>query len=112
MSTTVIVESVFGLPGLGQLTVAAALNRDYPVVFTSNLVAAVIVLLSSLLTDLVYTVVDPRVALERGAKASRCSAVCCYWLSADWRSWPRWQHPTHPTSRPFCSATARPVRST
>ena len=64
LSTTVIVESVFGLPGLGQLTVAAALSRDYPVVFTTNLVAAVIVLLSSLLTDLVYTAVDPRMALE------------------------------------------------
>jgi len=59
-----IVETVFGLPGLGQLTVAAALNRDYPVVFTTNLAAAVLVLLSSLMTDVVYTLVDPRVAFE------------------------------------------------
>jgi peptide/nickel transport system permease protein len=64
LSGIVIVESVFGLPGLGQLTVAAALNRDYPVVFTTNLVAAVLVLLSSLATDVVYTLVDPRVGFE------------------------------------------------
>ena len=64
ISTSVIVESVFGLPGLGRLAVAGAIGRDYPVVLTANLVAIVAVIGSGLLTDLAYTVVDPRIRLH------------------------------------------------
>lgn len=63
LSNIVIVESVFALPGLGQLAVAAAISGDYPVVFTANMLAAVVVLLSSLLADVAYVLVDPRIRL-------------------------------------------------
>lgn len=58
---SVIVESVFGLPGIGRITVQAALQRDYPVVMTTTLLAGVLVILSNLVTDIVYGIVDPRI---------------------------------------------------
>lgn len=60
---SVIVESLFGLPGVGRITVAAALQRDYPVVMTTALFAAVLVIAANLVTDLVYGWVDPRIRL-------------------------------------------------
>jgi peptide/nickel transport system permease protein len=60
---SVIVESVFGLPGVGRITVAAALQRDYPVVMTTAMFAAVLVVTADLVTDLVYGWIDPRIRL-------------------------------------------------
>ncbi len=60
---SVIVASLFGLPGVGRITVAAALQRDYPVVMTTALFSAVLVVLANLVTDFVYGLVDPRIRL-------------------------------------------------
>lgn len=60
---TVIVENVFSLPGAGKLLVDAISARDYPLVQSTTLVFALIVILVNLLTDLVYTFLDPRVQL-------------------------------------------------
>lgn len=60
----VLVESIFGLPGIGRLAVRAAQNRDFPMVLTLNMFAAVMVLVSNLVTDLIYTRLDPRIRLE------------------------------------------------
>jgi peptide/nickel transport system permease protein len=57
---SVIVESVFGLPGLGRVTTTAALSRDYPVVLTCVIFVAVVTLTVNLLIDLLYGVIDPR----------------------------------------------------
>lgn len=64
LSGSVVVESVFAVPGMGRLAVSAALTRDYPVVITTNLLAAAMVLLSNILTDFAYTVVDPRIRVD------------------------------------------------
>lgn len=58
---SVIVESLFSLPGIGRITVDAALQRDYPVVMTTTLVSASLVVLGNLAADLVYGMVDPRI---------------------------------------------------
>jgi peptide/nickel transport system permease protein len=60
----VITERIFGWPGLGQLTLDAALSRDYPVLLGVVLVAALAVTLINLLVDLLYPLIDPRVALR------------------------------------------------
>jgi peptide/nickel transport system permease protein len=60
---SVIVESLFGLPGVGRITVQAALQRDYPVVMTTTLFAAALVVLANLVTDFIYGLVDPRIRL-------------------------------------------------
>jgi peptide/nickel transport system permease protein len=60
----VVIETVFGWPGLGRLTVNAVFRRDYLVVTGTVLVFAVIVIIVNLLTDIVYSLVDPRVRLS------------------------------------------------
>ncbi len=63
----VVVEVVFGWPGMGQVTVQAIGDRDYPVIMITTLVAALAVVLGSLLADVFYMKVDPRVRLgQRG----------------------------------------------
>jgi peptide/nickel transport system permease protein len=59
---TVIVETMFGIPGIGRWAVDSILLRDFPVVQAVCLVMAVGVLLANLLADLIYAVVDPRIA--------------------------------------------------
>jgi ABC-type dipeptide/oligopeptide/nickel transport system permease component len=61
MGGAVVVESVFGLPGLGKLLVDRVLGRDYPVIQGVVLVAAGGFVLTNLIVDLVYSVVDPRI---------------------------------------------------
>ena len=57
----IVTETVFGLPGIGNLVVSAVLRRDYPVIQGALLVIAALYVLINLATDLLYLVVDPRV---------------------------------------------------
>lgn len=56
-----VVETVFAIPGVGRLAVESIFNRDFPVIQAIVLVTALAVLLSNLLTDLAYGVLDPRI---------------------------------------------------
>lgn len=58
---TVIIETVFGLPGVGALLIGGINERDYPLVQAGALVLALIFVLVNMLTDIVYTFVDPRI---------------------------------------------------
>ena len=57
----VVTETVFGLPGVGNLVVSAVTRRDYPVIQGALLVVAAIYVVINFLIDLLYTAVDPRV---------------------------------------------------
>jgi peptide/nickel transport system permease protein len=57
----VVLELIFGIPGLGRLFIQAALRRDYPIVQGVVILASVIVIVTNLLVDLSYGVLDPRV---------------------------------------------------
>ena len=57
----VVTETVFGLPGVGNLVVSAVTRRDYPVIQGALLVVAAIYVVINVLIDLLYTAVDPRV---------------------------------------------------
>jgi peptide/nickel transport system permease protein len=58
---SVVVESVFGWPGVGQLLAQAAYGRDFPVVIAATFFIALFILAFSMLLDLAYGLVDPRV---------------------------------------------------
>ena len=58
---TVIIEAIFAWPGMGTLAITAVQSRDYPVIMAINLIAGVMILLSNLLADVVYAVIDPRI---------------------------------------------------
>jgi len=59
---TVVVETVFGIPGLGSLSLTAISARDYPLVQGVVLVIAAFIVLMNLLVDLLYALLDPRVS--------------------------------------------------
>lgn len=58
---SVIFETIFAWPGMGRLGYEAILARDFPVILTLNFVSAVLVLLGTLLSDILYAVADPRI---------------------------------------------------
>ena len=61
---TVVIETVFGIPGLGSLLVASISARDYPMVQGLTVTFAVLVVIINLLADIGYALVDPRVSLS------------------------------------------------
>jgi peptide/nickel transport system permease protein len=63
VGSTLVVERVFALPGLGTLMLDSIFNRDFPVVQGVTLVFAVMVVLINLVTDVVHGTLDPRVEL-------------------------------------------------
>ncbi|MDR1166240.1 MAG: ABC transporter permease [Deltaproteobacteria bacterium] len=58
---SVIMESIYAIPGLGQLFYSAVMSRDYPVIMGGLVIGAVLTLVGNLLADLGYAVADPRV---------------------------------------------------
>jgi peptide/nickel transport system permease protein len=66
---SVIVESIFAIPGMGQLMVQAVFERDYPVIMGNLVIVAVLTLVANLLADVAYGLVDPRIRL--GGRSGR-----------------------------------------
>ncbi|MBP6440643.1 MAG: ABC transporter permease [Caldilineaceae bacterium] len=62
---TIFIEQVFRVPGLGKFFVTSVFRRDYPMIMATLLLVAVVWALVYLLTDILYTVVDPRVRLGK-----------------------------------------------
>jgi peptide/nickel transport system permease protein len=63
LGASVVVETVFAWPGMGQVTIQAIYGRDYPVIMATTFLAGLLVVLGSLLADLLYRWADPRVRL-------------------------------------------------
>lgn len=61
---SVIIESIFSIPGIGQLGFEAVLSRDYPVIMAIATISAVLTLFGILIADLVYVLIDPRISFE------------------------------------------------
>jgi peptide/nickel transport system permease protein len=61
---SVIVEQIFGYPGMGRLMYEAMMERDMPVIMVELMIGSALVLLGNLLADVLYAVVDPRVRLD------------------------------------------------
>ncbi len=58
---SIVIEQVFGIPGLGRILLISIQNRDYPVVEAIIVCIAVLVIVSNLLVDILYGVIDPRI---------------------------------------------------
>jgi peptide/nickel transport system permease protein len=67
IGATVIIESIFALPGIGQSLLQAINNRDVAVIEAIVLVLSVVVVVANLIADLLYAVLDPRIRHERSA---------------------------------------------
>jgi oligopeptide transport system permease protein len=64
VSGSLVVEQIFGLPGIGRYFVQAALNRDYTLVLGVTIFYATLIIVLNLVADLLYSVLDPRVRYE------------------------------------------------
>ena len=61
LTGSVVIEEVFGIPGLGQFFVRGALNRDYTLVLGISIFYAALVIALNLIVDILYSVIDPRI---------------------------------------------------
>jgi ABC-type dipeptide/oligopeptide/nickel transport system permease component len=58
------IERIFNVPGIGQISLAAISERDYPIIQATVILLAVMVVLGNLLSDILYTIVDPRIKIQ------------------------------------------------
>ena len=58
---SVVIETIFGIPGIGRYFIQGALNRDYTLVMGTVIVYAVLIILLNLIVDLLYGLLDPKV---------------------------------------------------
>jgi peptide/nickel transport system permease protein len=65
---SVIVETIFAIPGMGQLMVQAVFERDYPVIMGNLVIVSVLTLVANLFADVAYGLVDPRIRVARGRR--------------------------------------------
>jgi peptide/nickel transport system permease protein len=65
ISGSVVIENIFSIPGMGQISFNALLANDYPVVFTDTMFAAILTLMGTLIADIMYAVVDPRISFSK-----------------------------------------------
>ena len=63
---SLVIESVFSLPGLGRYFVNSILNRDYPIIMATTIFLAALVIIMNLIVDLLYRLVDPRIDITKG----------------------------------------------
>ncbi|MGA7878087.1 MAG: ABC transporter permease [Desulfoferrobacter sp.] len=61
---SVIIESIFSIPGMGQLGFESVLSRDYPVIMAITTISALLTLAGLLISDILYATLDPRIKLE------------------------------------------------
>jgi len=64
LTGSVVVETVFGIPGIGRYFVTGALNRDYTMVLGTVISYSVLLLSFNLLVDILYAYLDPRVQVQ------------------------------------------------
>lgn len=64
---SVIIEQIFSIPGMGRLSFEAVLSRDYPTIMAIAAIDSMLTLISILLADIMYVVVDPRISFEDSA---------------------------------------------
>ncbi|MGH3327333.1 MAG: ABC transporter permease [Streptomycetales bacterium] len=66
LSGAVVIETVFAIQGLGRELVGAVISRDYPLIQGTVLLISVVFVLTNLVTDILYAVINPRIRLEGG----------------------------------------------
>ncbi|MDR0818005.1 MAG: ABC transporter permease [Oscillospiraceae bacterium] len=67
VSGSVVVEQIFGWPGIGSLMMTAIEKRDYPIIMGLTVVISIAVLVINILLDIVYAALDPRISFASGA---------------------------------------------
>jgi len=64
LTGTFVVETIFGIPGLGRAFVSSIGNRDYPLIMGTVILFATFVVIGNLLVDITYALLDPRIRYD------------------------------------------------
>jgi len=64
LSGAVITEMIFGIPGIGRISVNAIHNRDMPLLQGTAIFSAALIILGNLIADILYSVLDPRIRID------------------------------------------------
>ena len=67
---SVLVEVIFNIPGMGRLSVFSIEQKDFPTLMAITYIDAIVVMLSILMTDLLYVFVDPRISFDSQGKSA------------------------------------------
>jgi peptide/nickel transport system permease protein len=62
---SLIIEFIFTIPGMGQVSYMSIVSRDYPLLFTILMVSAILTMVGNLLADMLYGVIDPRISFVK-----------------------------------------------
>jgi peptide/nickel transport system permease protein len=65
LSGSVVIEQIFSIPGMGQVSYNALVANDYPVVFANTMFAALLTLFGTLVADILYAIADPRISYSK-----------------------------------------------
>jgi peptide/nickel transport system permease protein len=66
ISGSIVIELIFSIPGMGKVSLDALLQRDYPVVYTMVMFTAIFTLVGTLVSDILYALVNPRIRFGKG----------------------------------------------
>lgn len=61
---SLVVEQIYAVPGIGRAFVSSITGRDYPLIMGTTIVLAILIVVMNLISDILYTVVDPRISLD------------------------------------------------
>ena len=86
---SVIIESIFAIPGMGQLMVQAVFERDYPVIMGNLVIVATLTLVANLVADIAYSLVDPRIRWAAAAPVTAASQAVAERVREFWRTFSR-----------------------
>ena len=64
-SGSIVIEQVFGIPGIGRLLIASVTSRDYPTVQTLVMYIAILILVVNFIVDILIQILDPRIRISR-----------------------------------------------
>ena len=61
---SLIVEIIFGIPGVGRISLESVYSRDYPIIMAVVLIGSTALVIANLIIDFIYTLVDPRIEMQ------------------------------------------------
>lgn len=61
---SLVVEKIFSVPGIGRAFVNSITNRDYPLIMGTTIILSILIVVANLISDIMYTIIDPRINLE------------------------------------------------
>ena len=108
----ILTESTFSLPGLGQFTVLAIQNQDFPEIMGVVMLAAFFIVIANLVVDILYAVVDPRVRISLWPCWRSATCTCSSGPTTAWsRPWTGSRSTWSEAARSASSASPAPARA-